>query len=530
MHHSTYVLGVVACILVLLAGGCTDLTTTPPGELTDKTYTAGERDIPHLVAHVYAPLREWMEPWAFIGMQSVSGDLFVRFYPWFIFGDGDVVFHRHDWGPFHSFVSRGWSTLYDGVHAANQLIHQVESGSPPVDRSQQAQILAEVRSARAFYYFHLMDNFGSVPLDPVFTTPALPSKSTREVVYDFVVDELTAALPRLPEVTESTYGRFNKWAAKTLLADVYLNAGVYTGTPRWERVVEVTNEVIGSGRYQLADDHKDNFRRENHRSNEIIFAVPYDEKLAPGHSSHIINLPPSIEDAFGVAYPVAGGGRAVPQFAHSYDEGDLRLDDTWIRGILRGPDGDSLTTYVANIPSIPSRSWHYGWPAGKFEIYEGLGLHSDVDFPIYRYADVLLMKAEALLRMDRASEAATLVTQVRERSFEEPLEAAVTGAELRQGSTIDYGHWEDGQVVEPEGGADVRYGRFLDELGWEFTLEGHRRQDLIRFETESGESVFTAKSWFEKRASASRPCETIFPIPEPALEENPELRQHECYQ
>lgn len=98
-----------------------------------------------------------------------------------------------------------------------------------------------------------------------------------------------------------------------------------------------------------------------------------------------------------------------------------------------------------------------------------------------------MMKAEALLRTDSAETAAAIVTQVRKRAFADSSKAKVAGAELKQGSTYNYGWWEGGHLVNATGGEDIRYGRFLDELAWEFTMEGHRRQDLIRF------GVFTTK-------------------------------------
>lgn len=123
------------------------------------------------------------------------------------------------------------------------------------------------------------------------------------------------------------------------------------------------------------------------------------------------------------------------------------------------------------------------------------------------------MKAEALLRTGRASEAAALVTQVRERAFDDPSEAQVSGAELRQGSTINYGYRRDGEVVDPEGGDDIRYGRFLDELGWEFALEGHRRQDLIRFETTSGEVSSRPRAGSTSGRATRAPARQSFRFP-----------------
>ncbi len=90
-----------------------------------------------------------------------------------------------------------------------------------------------------------------------------------------------------------------------------------------------------------------------------------------------------------------------------------------------------------------------------------------------------------------------------------------------QGSSYDYGYWDNGKVVNPEGGANIKYGRFLDELGWEFAMEGHTRDDLIRF------GVYTSKTWLNtKPVSSDR---TIFPIPLSALDTNSNLKQNPGY-
>ena len=89
--------------------------------------------------------------------------------------------------------------------------------------------LAELRAMRAYYYWQICDNFGDAPLVTT-TTMELPSKSNRKEIFDFIVKELKEIIPSLSEEQGGNfYGRMNKWAAKTLLANIYLNAKVYTG-------------------------------------------------------------------------------------------------------------------------------------------------------------------------------------------------------------------------------------------------------------------------------------------------------------
>ena len=145
------------------------------------------------------------------------------------------------------------------------------------------------------------------------------------------------------------------------------------------------------------------------------------------------------------------------------------------------------------------------------------------DVPLLRYSDVLMMKAEALLRTGNPDEAALLVTHVRERSFtDNPEKATVTGSELLEGSTYDYGVRDEfNDMYTQEGGDDIQFGRFLDELGWEFSQEGRRRQDLIRF------GIFTEKSWFSHQPNGE--FRSLFPIPQQELNTNPNLVQNRGY-
>jgi hypothetical protein len=132
-----------------------------------------------------------------------------------------------------------------------------------------------------------------------------------------------------------------------------------------------------------------------------------------------------------------------------------------------------------------------------------------------------MMKAESLLRTGKADQAAALVTQVRTRSFQSaPAKAVVTGADLMKGSVYNYGLDNHLQKTQ-EGGSDIPYGRFLDELGWEFAQEGRRRQDLIRF------GVFTKKSWLSHVPNGDH--RKLFPIPRVETEKNTNLIQNPGY-
>lgn len=149
-----------------------------------------------------------------------------------------------------------------------------------------------------------------------------------------------------------------------------------------------------------------------------------------------------------------------------------------------------------------------------------------------------MMRAEALLRTGDAGGASGLVTQVRQRAFADtdPAKATVTAGDLLGGSSYLYGWYDEDGVVKTGpggtpvdnntggayGGADIQYGRFLDELAWEFAVEGWRRSQLIRF------GVFTTKTWFNHEATNDDHLK-IYPIPQWAMDANQNLQQNPGY-
>lgn len=514
--------------ITLFSVSCTDLTESVYSEVTEENFEPTGDDIVSLIAPVYTALRPSLTNRNLFWSQEESADAIITpVRPGGSWYDGGeyIRMHQHTWDPFQEEVEAAWTAQFNGVNAANRVIYQIESGQVPIPDEQEKQaILAELKTARAFYYSVLLDLFGNVPIVTDFSSEELPQQQSRQEVYDFVVSEITENMALLSDAADlSTYGRFNSWAARAILAKVYLNAEVYTGTPQWEKVIEVCDQIIGSQHFALEPSYRTPFSRENHTSTELVFAIPYDAINASGNQLHLKTLKNELTELYGMNTGVWGGSSSQPQFIDTYDEDDQRFEDTWIHGPQYNSEGEEVINFVKDIPNIELTEYYHGYPFDKYELYEGMTGQSDVDFPFVRYAEILMMKAEALLRTGRADEAASLVTQVRERAFAgtDPGKATVTGAQLQEGSVYNYGLWENGQVVNPEGGADIEYGRMLDELGWEFAAEGHRRTDMIRF------GVFTTKSWFNH--SPSDETKEIFPIPNGVLQNNTNLTQNPGY-
>jgi starch-binding outer membrane protein, SusD/RagB family len=524
----------LALSAVVGVNSCTNLTESPYDQVTQANFKPTAADLAALIAPAYTPLRVAFMSWyGMVDFQEETADELltpVRPNGWY---DGGVYIrlHEHRWDASQGQPNGLWGTVYGGINAANRVIYQIQSGVIPVDAATKTSILAELRGVRAYYYSILLDNFGNVPIVTDFTQVDLPTQSTRQQLYDFVVKEFTEVIPQLSSATGvAMYGRVNQLAAKSLLARVYLNAEVYTGTPQWDKVLTLTSEVIGAGKYQLDATYRAPFSRTNDKSPEIIFAVPYDAINANQSNFHMKTLKPDLRFVFNMQAQPWGGSASNPQFIDTYDKDDGRLGDTWMMGPQFDAQGRGYN-FVEFVPSMTKTDFNNGYPVRKYEIYSGETGSSDVDYPIMRYAEVLMMRAEALLRTGQSDAAAALVTQVRQRNFTgaAAAKATVTGADLMKGSVYNYGWYDTDGVVKTAaagtavtgGGADIQFGRFLDELGWEFAIEAHRRTDLIRF------GVFTTKKWFNHAPNGS--YRTIFAIPQNAIQTNSKLKQNTGY-
>ncbi|MGY5355616.1 RagB/SusD family nutrient uptake outer membrane protein [Wenyingzhuangia sp. IMCC45467] len=527
--------------VVLLITSCTRLEDSNYQNLIADEFTPTSSDIAALVSSAYVDWRNTLLLWNGIWRsQEVTADEIVipaRPNGWV---DGGVYkrLHQHRWTAEDDPVNQGWFRTYNGITNCNKIIFQIESGYVPLKEEQLASSIAELRVLRASYYYLLLDLYGNVPIVTEFDVPEgfLPEQSTRSEVYNFIVTEITESLDDLVEDSSAEmYGRFNKWAGYSLLAKVYLNAEIYSGTPQWQKCIDACQEVINSGNYILEPNQKNVFVTENQTSKEIIFALAIDDNYTTSWNTfdiHLQTLQPANQATYDLELTPWGGMAAIPQFISSFDSEDSRLTNNFIYGQQYASSGEMLNVqlgsfsgdplnYINEIPSVDRSESIHGYRFGKFEIEKGSTNILNNDFPVLRYADVLMMKAESLLRTQRESDAAAIVTQVRERAFKSnPSKAIVTGAELLGGAIYDYGLRDENNTTN-EGGTDIQFGRFLDELAWEFNQEGHRRQDMIRF------GVFTTKSWFSHTPTGNH--RILFPIPQQALNNNTNLDQNPGY-
>ncbi|WP_257669197.1 RagB/SusD family nutrient uptake outer membrane protein [Parapedobacter tibetensis] len=523
---------ILIIFLSVLIFGCDhDLDPTVFSSVTEETYEFSEEDLQSTIGTVYASMRPWWNHQHFYMAQELPGDAIVMPANPSGWDDGGIYrnLHLHNWNSLERSIPNMWEGFYRGVFYSNRVIELIESGALPISAGKEA-ILSEMRVARAFFYWLIMDNFGNGPLVKS-TSQDLPESATREEIYAFIVTEINESLPNLNEEKNSLmYGRFNKWAAKILLANVYLNSEVYVGQPNWEECLVQTDDIINSGKYALETNYSDVFRTDNEGSPEIVFAIPFDENLGTGFYIQRWSWHNALAQKYELkALPWGpGAAKGVTQFLNTYDSGDSRLESTWLGGQQFDFDGNLIMAegvqldFTKEIPNGRFTASNEGYRVNKFEVKQGSLANLSNDFPFFRYAEVLMIKAEALLRLGRTDEAAELVTQVRQRAFkDEPQQATVTGNELTQDSGYDYGYVEDYEITDEGDTSPVAYGRFLDELGWEFAWEAHRRRDMIRF------GIFSTKSWLSHKPNGDH--HNVFPIPQTALNANPNLSQNPGY-
>jgi starch-binding outer membrane protein, SusD/RagB family len=514
----------------IISGSCTKLDEEVYDQVLESTFTPTDRDIPNIIAPAYTIMRGMMASWqGMFDLQEEPSDIIVtptRPNGWYDAGTYDRM-HKHNWTPSQWQPQNLWNNCYSGINTVNRILAQVDEGSIPVTTGKD-ELIAEMKALRAYYYSVLVDNHGNVPLVVNFRDGSLPSQSTRQQIYDFVEKELLENMDKLsPAASQLTYGRMNKWAARAVLARLYLNAEVYTGTSQWQKCIDQCTDIIDNGPYILETTYKNNFSTNNHTSKELIFAVPYDEINARQWNMHMKTLATAHRQVLAMTVEPWGGNCAVPQFISTYDPEDTRMKDTWIQGPQYSvSNGALILTYGKHVPSIANTGFFDGYRIGKYEIKVGSTGALSVDYPVFRLADVIMMKAEALLRTGEANAAALLVTKVRDRAFKStnPAKATVTGAQLQMGSSYNYGYYNvDSSITEQQGGADIPFGRMLDELGWEFAAEGRRRMDLIRF------GVYDRKIWFNHRPKADGKKRYLFPIPQAEIDKNPNLQQNPDY-
>ncbi len=330
-----------------------------------------------------------------------------------------------------------WDNAYQGIQTANAFIREFEGVSG------QETNVAEALVLRAFFYYQLIDFFEGVHIVTESPLPGqLGPRNTRGEVFDFIVNDITtASSDLLTENVTLNYGKIKHWDAQALLAKLYLNAEVYTGTARWNECITTCDAIINSGQYSLASNYFDNFLISNEGSNENMFVIQFSPS-DPGPVSNHFQMETlhynQLDDGL-FANPSVGtspwnGFTTLADFYNSFDPADDRLGDISNgqvhQGFLIGQqlddlglplferDGATPLIFTLDVPLIDATESE-GVRVLKFEADEvSPPGQAENDYPIFRYSDILLMKAEAALRTGDNSTALNLVNSIRARAFD----------------------------------------------------------------------------------------------------------------
>lgn len=506
----------VGCAVVMTMNSCTNLEENLVGDITQNItaagVTVGGNDAGPL-AGAYGGLRDAgsANHGSYYSLQEITTDemcIAAKGGDWF---DGGILvqLHQHTYGPTHDFVNNAWTGTYGAINTVNELLQGGLDGD--------ANLIAQARALRAYFYLRLCDMYGNVK---IITTPGTDApQSSRQEVFDFVESELLAAIgvseiSATMDLSGSDLGTgfapysINQYGALGIIAKLYLNAEVYTGSARWAEAAAASDYIINSGVYALCGDgcsvpnlgkrpgvasDPDNlegyaavFAPNNENNTEHIFVVQYDEASAGGMNFSQMNLHYSSQFSYNFQSQPWNGYATLEEFYNSYEDGDARKTNNFLAGEQLDFAGKPILDYASDDNSIilnynpsinelqPNSLREAGARPAKFS-FKQLGRDNmDNDYPIVRLGDVYLMRGEAMARM-AGNWSASLgdVNTIRARAGVSALTS-----------------------IDAAG--------FLAERGREMFQESARRTDLIRFDAYNG-------AWWEKAPSAD--FVNIFPIP-----------------
>lgn len=525
--------------LVGLMVSCHDLEVPITTQMTPDVFPQNDEQYEQTAGAVYSAFRgEYAHSFFFMSTISTDeGILPARGGNWYD-NQGYIKMHLHTWDKDHGATNYLWYTTEKTIGVTNQALYILNNVMP--EGARKKSILSELRLMRAISYFTMMDFYGNVPLDTLYGDFEPRINTPRAEVFNFIESEIKKAIPNLSEETgNATYGRPTKWTAYALLAKMYLNAEYYTGTARWNECIAACDAVINSGKFAIESRNtylKMFYPDNGPQMKEFIFAVPYDPSASayPGTNGMMYraryDVPRSLQAKFGIPFKPSAPMSTLPEFyAYFDDPGDIR-NQQWLTGLqfmddgvtpimvkttkkgydqfYAGDDGEASYTYQVNLtPDIILRQSAELFDCGNDEIAWNMGYRNikffpdktstnrnqNNDVPYLRYSDIILMKAEAILRGGTPTlghTALALVNMIRNNRSTSPEWTSVSLEDLYK------------------------------ERSREFVYECWHRNDMIRF------GKFEGKWGFKTNTDTYR---RILPIPTDAMKYNPLLVQNPGY-
>lgn len=535
----------LAALFAVLITGCTDLDVEVRSRYTEYP-TESEVALEAKMADVYYAFRSALGN-NYNRVQTFSSDEAsgVSFNGDYYDGSENVNPTLHNFQPGDNPASY-WTDLASGITRCNKVLDEFGDSSDALT----LRYIASARTMRAFYHFILMDSYGDVPiLDKLFDENEAIERAPRGQVAEFIESELLESLPHLSADNNSaTYGKPNKWMAQALLVKLYLNWGVYTcgeaasynaastANGKLNDVVKYCDEIIASGLFNLDDPYRSKFMNDNgvHIA-DFIYAMPFDRVSAQGMYYGRYRTFRRIDDGTPGSY--YGGGRMTqscagivamnPGFADLFTlPGDDRNaailgENVFVHDMMTGEATDE--PYIYNGEQLDfvkefklvaggeaqlnvgadAVGWRSGYRSIKFfpntGEYAAYTRNQSNDVPIFRFADILLSKAEAIVRGASATNGDTA------QSLFNRIRGYVHAPAIDHAPSLD---------------------ELLDERGRELFDENWRRNDMIRFGTFESEYGFHRQGFPGASFDKNR---RVLPVPQSVLNENTNWEQNSGY-
>jgi hypothetical protein len=383
-----------------------------------------------------------------------------------------------------------WNNMYASIRNCNLVLENIDES--PVQEEIKNRLIAEARFVRASAYYYLYTMHGSVPLRKSTLGALELARATEQEMQTFLEEEFTAAKNGLPEKGEISgyfYGRATKGAALGFLTKFYLN------TKQWQKCADAAQELILLGNYELWPDYYTLFTVDNEEVNDEYIFV-YGASATTDAGNEYINgaFPPQYHSKVDGTVVFTSNmrnwarqDRLYDAFYNSFDPNDIR------RQLIISEYINSNGDTVSLLNEDNTRAFKF------LPDPNAVGNEHGNDFPVIRYADILLSRAEALNEINGPNqEALDLINEVRNR-------AGLPDLVLADFSTKE----------------SLR-DHILDERGWEFYTEKLRRQDLIRH----GKFISSALARGVTHADQHH---TVFPIPQEEINANPACEQSSGY-
>ena len=499
-----------ACFLIGALGltGCDSLLEeNPPSSQRLNDFYQNEDEARVALNGVYSAL--WQEGMYRDGEMPVtlvelSGDILEEFTG----EDEQRPFDDYAWTSSDRLFQSFWTSSYLGINRANTLIARIAGAQ--IDDAAKQNLVGQAKFLRAFFYFNLVRSFGEVPLytEPVTSAEqAEAPRSSVEEVYAQIVDDLQSADESLsPYQPPEEPGQATAGSARALLAKVYLQQR------NWQQAADMAEGVINMDVYGLFDDFADAFDQEDENGVEHIFSVQYldnqgSSTLAENHLPREFGPEnTSLPNGTRIRFALNRELNQLWSYEMEYFEDMPNSYRRWMSVRDRMPFYFEVATRALVTDTVDIEA-----PSGMkfYDVNPSTGtMRTGVNFPVLRYADVLLMYAEALNEVNGGPTAAAYdaINQVRGRARAENAE-------------VEYDQDED--VLPDLEGLDQDAFRkaVLRERGLELSGEGHRRWDLIRHDL-----------LIERNADkGAEPYQRLFPIPATEVSRNPNLEQNPGY-